>query len=227
MFNYDPARQRAQLSSQGYAHLKGVLSDAFVAHLTQIFERALASHDSESDDWRITGKKRQFVFDFPSEADAEAFRIGMAGLTGIAPERFTISERHIKLYDDAAEPYPAPHKDRSASHFSIGLPIRLPQGSTVAVFPKLDPGPNPEERAVFLSPEPGQDMATLYAAPEADLLHEQVGDVVIFLGSALYHERMKSAGTAVLYIKVNGVGEDPLGENIYAAAPSPAATAAA
>jgi hypothetical protein len=216
MFNYDPASYRADLARDGYVHLKGLLTDDFVAGLQDVFDTALGGGDSESAEWRITGKKRQFVFDFPSDEAAETFRAGMAALTDIAPGDFTISERHIKLYEPEADPYPAPHKDRSASFYSIGLPIRLSDGSSVCVFPELDPGPNTEERAVFLEPAEGQSPADLYAAPEARILNEVVGDVIVFLGSGLYHERMKAAGTAVLYIKVNGEGHDPLGENIYA-----------
>lgn len=47
------------------------------------------------------------------------------------------------------------------------------------------------------------------------MLNEQVGDVIVYLGSAIFHERVRAAGTAVLYIKVKDTGQDPLGENIY------------
>ena len=47
------------------------------------------------------------------------------------------------------------------------------------------------------------------------MLHEKVGDLVVFLGSAIFHERVKAGGAAILYIKVNDAGRDPLGENIY------------
>lgn len=215
IFNYDPGRQRETLRRQGYAHLEGLLTDEFVAYLKDFLASALREASTESADWKITGKKRQFVFDFPSDEAAEAFRVGLAGLTGIDPDRFTISERHLKLYDDAADPWPAPHKDRSASHYSIGLPVRLPEGSSVCVFPDLDPGPNTEERAVFMTAKDDPDLARIYERDDAVMLNEKVGDLVVFLGSALYHERVRAAGTAVLYIKVNGDGVDPLGENIF------------
>ena len=57
----------------------------------------------------------------------------------------------------------------------------------------------------------------IYDSVDALPLHEQLGDMIIFLGSSIYHERIRPRGTAVLYIKVNGQGFDPLGENIYAA----------
>ncbi|MEO0720003.1 MAG: hypothetical protein AAFZ06_14160 [Pseudomonadota bacterium] len=39
--------------------------------------------------------------------------------------------------------------------------------------------------------------------------------MICFLGSALFHERVNPAGAAVLYIKANGDGRDPLGADIY------------
>lgn len=215
MFNYDPAQYRDALARDGYVHLRDLLTQDFIQSLQETFERAMTGDDSESSDWKITGKKRQFVFDFPSRDAAEAFRKGMAELTGIPTEDLTVSERHIKLYDGEANPFPAPHKDRAASSYSIGLPISLSEGSTVCVFPDLDPGLNEEERAVFLAPQDGQSPEDLYASDRAHFLNEKLGDVIVFLGSALYHERVRAAGTAVLYIKVNGDGRDPLGENIY------------
>ena len=40
--------------------------------------------------------------------------------------------------------------------------------------------------------------------------------MIVFLGSSIYHERIRPRGTSVIYIKVNDEGFDPLGENIYA-----------
>ena len=215
LFRYNPARAKAQLKARGYAHLRQVLSPEFEEYLKTFLTEALAKTSLESEDWHIRGKKRQFVFDFPDEAAAEEFRLALTELTEIPYFRFTISERHLKLYDPNAEPFPAPHKDRSASHFSIGLPVRLPAGSTVCMFPDLDPGENPEDHATFLAKGSSEDIRALYASSQAEMLDEAVGDMVVFWGSRIYHERVMGAGTAVLYIKVNGIGEDPLGENIY------------
>ncbi len=216
MFNYDPGDQRSELQAQGFAHLRGVLNADFVAHMRGFLTQALNEADKESQDWKIEGKKRQFVFEFPSVEAANEFRAGMCRLTDIVVDDFTISERHLKVYDDRANPYPAPHKDRSASQFSIGLPVDLADQSTVCVFPDLEPGHNEEDHAIFLGGEDQSNIDTLYASEEAVMLNEKVGDVVVFLGSTLFHERVRAAGTAILYLKVNDAGIDPLGENIYA-----------
>lgn len=215
VFRYDPGAGHAQFAERGFVHLKNVLTAEFLSSLRKFYEASQRDPANEKSEWKILGKKRQFLFEFPSHETAIAFRTGMAGLTGINPKDFTISERHLKVYDASAPPWLSPHKDRSASEISIGLPIRLPKGSSACMFPNLQSGPNLEDHAVFLESDTGTDPEELYQSEGAVMLNEQVGDVIVFLGSAIFHERVRAAGTAVLYIKVNGTGQDPLGENIY------------
>src|SRR5680860_544740 len=150
-FKYDPALHKTQLNEKGYAHLKDVLSAEFITVLTEFYQRAISDSLAENASARITGKKRQFVFDFPSKEMALEFRSGIARLTAMDEEKITISERHLKVYDAATNPWPAPHKDRGASQISIGLPIVLPEGSSICVFPSMDLTPNPNDKAMFLT----------------------------------------------------------------------------
>ena len=215
MFKYNPSVGKADLQAKGYTHLKDVMSDEFKVHLKTFYERCLRETETENKDWKIYGKKKQFVYDFSSDENAKLFRAGMAQLTEIPEDNFTISERHLKVYDKEAERWPAPDKDRNASQFSIGLPIHLPEGSSVCVFPELDPGENENDKAVFLTKNDRSDIADIYKNEKAEMLNESVGDLVAFYGSSIFHERVNSPETAILYIKVNGDGRDPLGENIY------------
>ena len=217
MFLFDPGNHHEEFSSKGYVHLKNILSEDFRAFLDEFYMRSLLNHEKEKDDWKIRGKKRQYLFDFPSGQLAQEFRSAMASLTGIDPEDFTISERHLKVYDGEAAPWPAPHKDRAASEISIGLPVHIPAGSTACLFPQLQFGPNVEEKAIFLTDSDYPDLSHIYQMEEAVMLNEQVGDIIAFLGSSIFHERVRAADTAILYIKVNGSRRDPLGENIFAA----------
>jgi hypothetical protein len=216
VFKRDLLAYRKQLQRDGYILLKDIVSDDFLAALKDFLERSRRGQIAEYGQWRIGGKKHQFLFDFPSPDAANAFRDGLARLTGMTAERIAISERHLKQYEDDAPDYPAPHKDRAASKYSIGLPIHLGPETSVCIFPNLDRTPNSAERAVFMTEQDHPDLEGIYNSPEALLLHEGLGDMVVFLGSTLYHERIRPRGTAVLYIKVNDEGFDPLGENIYA-----------
>lgn len=215
-FKRNLSAYRDQLDRDGYILLKNILSDRFMASLKDFLARSQAGDVPEYGKWRIGGKKHQFLYDFPNQAFAEEFRDGIAALTGLDAEGLTISERHLKQYEADAPDYPAPHKDRGASKFSIGLPIHLGPETSVCVFPTLDRTPNEAERAVFMTEQDHPGLEGIYASPDALPLNEELGDMIVFLGSAIYHERIRPRGTAVLYIKVNDEGFDPIGENIYA-----------
>lgn len=215
VFKVDISDYRDQFDRDGYVVLRGVLSDSFMEHLKQFHQQASAGELEECSAWRVPGKKLQYVFDFPSEAAADQFRAGIAKLTGVREDDITISERHLKQYDEHAEEYPAPHKDRRASGISVGLPIHLGPDTSVCVFPSLDRSENMGDTAMFLSAKPGSDFKALYEADGVSL-REQVGDLIVFHGSSMFHERSRPRGTAVLYIKLNDRGDDPLGENPYA-----------
>lgn len=224
-FKYDLTPFKAELHTNGYVHLKDVLSDAFVEDLKEFNGKAMSLAAEENKSVQVKGKKRQFVFGFSSDETALAFRNGIACLTSMDEDRITISERHLKVYDAQADPWPSPHKDRCASQISIGLPIVLSEGSTVAVFPTLDLSENPNDKAMFISDSEHINSQQAYIEHEAVLLNESVGDLILFNGSSIFHERVNAAGTSVLYIKINDKGDDPLGENIYTAAPASMAAA--
>jgi hypothetical protein len=223
IFRTDPGAYSKQFARDGYVLLKNILSDEFLAHMKAFHAKSKRGEAGEYGSGHIAGKKRQFVFDFPSDAAAMEFRAGIAMLTGMRAEDITISERHLKQYDASAKPWPAPHKDRHASTVSIGLPIDLGPETSVVVFPDYERSPNLEEKAVFMA---AGDPEKLYASKDALALNEELGDMIVFLGSTIFHERVKPAGTAVLYIKLNDKGWDPLGEDIYGAAKRRAVEAA-
>ena len=95
------------------------------------------------------------------------------------------------------------------------MPVYLGPETSVCVFPTLDRSENTADRAVFMNGNGASGIRELYETKGVQL-HESVGDVIVFHGSSMFHERIKPRGTAVLYIKLNDRGEDPLGENIFA-----------
>jgi hypothetical protein len=218
VFKRELGAYRDQLERDGFILLKDILSDGFMATLQDFLDRSRAGTVAEYNTWRIGGKKHQFLFDFPTRDMALAFRDGISDLTGMAQDKLTISERHLKQYENDAPDYPAPHKDRGASRYSIGLPIHLGPETSVCIFPTLDRAPNDSDRAVFMTEQDHPGLEEIYNSPDALPLNEELGDMIIFLGSTIYHERIRPRGTAVLYIKVNDQGFDPLSENIYAPA---------
>jgi hypothetical protein len=215
VFKTDIAQSAGELKARGYVLLRDVLTPEFLSYLKDFLSQAQTGQIAEQGEWRIAGKKQQYVFAFPDDEAAEEFRCALSLLTGLERDRLTISERHLKQYAGDANPYPAPHKDRGASRFSVGLPIHLGPETSVCVFPSLDRSDNLGDRAVFMTPADRDDGANIYNSREAVFLNERIGDMIVFHGSSMFHERVRPAGTAVLYIKINDDGRDPLGENIY------------
>lgn len=216
-FSRNISTAASELAEEGYVNLKGAASSELVAYLENFYETRVTEPGSDLKKGKITGKKKQYLFDFADLKMSDDFRNQICQLLNYDPARLTISERHIKAYDENAARYPAPHKDRSASTFSIGIPIKLCESTSVCIFPNLDRSANDEEHAAFLKGKTPKEIEALYALPETVHLNEQVGDIVVFEGSALFHERSNPAESVVLYIKVNNQGLDPLNENIFEA----------
>jgi len=189
------------------------LSDDFVALLRDYRERIRSGALADIPKWHIPGKKRQYLFDFPSKGFLDAFLAGMSAVSGASPRDLVVGERHFKVYLDEAPTYPAPHVDRRASQYTVGFPIEIPEASQVCFLPHLGLDENREEAARFLDPGPDADMQAFYNDPQIAKARGKLGDMIIFYGSRVYHERINAAGSMILYTKVNAIGSDPLGEN--------------
>lgn len=212
-FSTNMTASRSVLEKQSYIHLQSVLSERFVALLEDHASRIAANESEEIAEWHIPGKKRQFLFDFPSRDFLDGFRAGLADLTGMPADGIIISERHIKVYLDEAGDFPPPHIDRRAAEYTIGFPIRIPDASRVCFFPHFSREENQLERAVYADVSKETDMAAYYGDDRIVKIKGDIGDMIIFSGSTIYHERIRPAGSMILYIKVNASGRDPLGEH--------------
>ena len=212
MFNFDPLRYADSFAEDGFVHIENGLKEDFHAQLVKYVEdRFSEKHLKEF----ARGDKQQALYEFLEQGHYDELRDLVAAVAGVEASSLTLSERHIKEYEPGADPYPLAHKDRFGSEFAVGFSIRVPQGSTLVVYPTDDVSANPfnstiELRASF-SPE---------TLPEPHLKHahrveiqDRPGDVQIFRGSAMWHMRENGAGTTVLYLKLNTYNCDTLGED--------------
>ncbi len=212
-FNTDLHAYRPQLEEESYLHLENILTEEFVSALQSYGRQIAADELAEIEEWHIPGKKRQFLFDFPSRAFLDGFRKGLAELTGRPHDAITIGERHIKVYLQEAPDFSPPHMDRQAAEFTIGFPIHIPDESRVCFFPHMSRKENTEQRAAYAEMPADTDMEQFYDDDRIVKLKGDVGDMIIFHGSTIFHERIKPAGCLILYIKINAAGQDPLGEH--------------
>lgn len=212
-FSFDPRDERDAFAAQGWVHVRGGISEELLDSL-----RALLASSREADALRgpgLAGEKEQHLY-APDDLDdfcAELFDV-VSGVCGLRRDRMTLSERHLKVYDDDADPDPSAHKDRFASQISVGVSIEVPEESRLLLYPDVAREENrllTTGHRASLAPEEQPDVVLASATPVE--IADEPGDVVLFHGSSMWHLRRNSAGAALLYLKCNDFDCDPLGED--------------
>lgn len=213
IFTFEPDDYKRQYAEQGWIHVKGGMSPEFLEALRSFVASRLSA--AKLDSFAIKGKKEQALFEFPAGTDfpAEIFDV-VAVVCGLNRHAMTLSERHVQMYEDDADPDPPAHKDRYPSQVSIGFSIEIPRESRLVLYPYDHRELNPFNKAAALRQclQPSElPEVVLRDAREVELADE-AGDVVMFPGSTTWHLRRRSAGAINLYVKVNDFDCDPLGE---------------
>jgi hypothetical protein len=213
IFGFDPADYRERYAEQGWVHIPGGVDPDFLAVLREFVERRDSHHVEGTG---IGGKKDQALYEFPPETDfpGELFDT-IAALCGLNRDTMTLSERHLKVYNDDAPPEVPAHKDRFASLVSVGLAIEIPTESRLLLYPNHDRGPNPYNVSGSLrdSLEADQLPEVVLRDAQPVEIDDDAGDVVMFPGSDVWHVRRNQASARNLYLKFNDFDCDPLGED--------------
>ena len=212
IFDFSPEDHRATYEAQGWVHVRDGLTPEFLETARRTVADAHAARPLSGRG--IAGAKEQFVFEFPEPQHYEELYDAVVAMCGLDRSTITLSERHIKAYEDDADPDPVAHKDRFASQVSMGLSLEVPKGSHLVLYPEDDVWENPFlNTALRDSLEPDQvPEVVLQGAKEVEI-HDRPGDVIVFRGSAIWHLRRRSASTVNVYLKFNDFGADPLGED--------------
>jgi hypothetical protein len=212
VFAFDPHEYAADYRERGWVHIRDGVTPEFLAAVDEYTKR-LDEHKLERH--RFRGKKEQALFEFPPEVDIDELYDTIATLCGLNRSTVALSERHFQIYDEAANPEPAAHKDRLPSQVSVGLSVTIPEGSRLVLYPDVHRELNPFNTSVGLRRSLQPDdlpEVVLRDAPEVEL-EDRRGDVVAFPGSTTWHLRRRAAGAVNLYFKLNDFGCDPLGED--------------
>jgi hypothetical protein len=214
-FSFDGPMAARSFAEQGWVHLSGGTSPAFFATLVEQVDELVGMRGTRLDGWRIPGKKLQFLWELPPGLTIEALCAAVAEVAGFDPATTVLAERHLKVYDDDAPVCPPAHKDRSASTLTVGIGISIPEASRLVLWPETGRGHNPyPTSAEWRDSRRGTDLPEVVLADVAPIeVDLRAGDVVMFRGAEIYHERYRPAGCSVLYLKFNDVGLDPLGED--------------
>jgi len=213
IFDFDAAALAPTYRDQQWIHVPGGATDEFCDYVRGVVrERSSGGPLSGKG---IAGAKDQFVLEFPRDTDytGEIFD-HVAALCDLRRATMTLSERHIKMYDADAAPNPRPHKDRYASQVAVGVSIEVPEDSRIILYPDDAREVNPLLRAGLidtLPPDEQPEVALRGVSPVE--IADSPGDVQMFPGGEVWHGRRNSAGTVIVYLKMNDFGCDPLGED--------------
>ena len=130
------------------------------------------------------GDKQQAMYQFPDGRDYHAELVAaVAGVCGVEPAALVLSERHIKAYEATAVPDPPAHKDRFASEFAVGFSVRVPEGSTLVLYPRDERAVNPfnssTELRASLRPDALPEKTLAGVVPGAATLRELSDEEII------------------------------------------------
>jgi hypothetical protein len=217
LFTFAPENYAAHYKAHGYALVAGGVNPAFLDFIASALARCEREHDDISARFDKRGRKQQYLFDFPEEPSLVTELVDTMGrLTGLPADELVVSERHIKVYPVDARPDPPPHKDRRASQIAVGIPIVSPSEARLFLYPHHQRFENPfDSYDEFIRSLPEWDRPERSLEGVAPVvLDPQPGDLIAFEGSSIYHERMRAAGSKILYLKLNALGLNPIGENL-------------
>src|ERR1700736_578334 len=169
MFDFDAHRYVDAFAEHGYVHIPSGLPEDFHARLVNYVENSF--NEKHLKDF-ARGDKQQAMFEFLEPQHYDELRETVATVCGVDANSLTLSERHIKEYEPGADPYPLAHKDRFGSEIAVGFSIRVPEGSTLVMYPEDDVSVNPfnstaELRSSF-SPHALPDVS-LKGAPRVEI----------------------------------------------------------
>ena len=219
LFHFVARDYASQFEKDGYALVRNGVTSDFLDYVKDQLNRC--AHEAEDLSPRVEQRrlKQQYLFEFREEDlfDRAVELVTMVGeLTGLPADELVLSERHMKIYRADAPQNPPPHKDRRATQISVGIPLEIPSISRLILYPYHQRGENVFDsydefiRSLPLEQRPENALKGI-APVEVDT---RPGDLIVFWGSSMYHERMGAAGSRVLYLKLNTLGLDPLGENL-------------
>jgi len=139
----------------------------------------------------------------------------MAKTASLPMDKFTLCERHIKVYESNAKAHVPAHKDRVAAQLTVGLPLNIPEGSHIVLWPDDQLTINPlNSTALWRTSLDEKDLPeNVLKDIEPVRVYAEPGDVVLFRGNSIYHERENPANSEVLYLKFNAMRLDPIGED--------------
>jgi hypothetical protein len=215
ILDFAPDKHAATWARQGWLKIEDAVDPEFLSQAERKIQAMRDQQKRGMQEFAFKNKKEQYLYEFTEDEDLDGLYDDISRLTGIDRKKITLCERHVKIYEDNAEPNPVPHKDRLASEVVLGIPILLSSDSYLVLFPTVYRETNPfQSTAEWRSRlSKNEDPAVLLNSIEPTKVHCKRGDIFLFNGAGTFHERINPAGAILLFLKFNGLRMDPIGED--------------
>ena len=214
IFTFNPDDYLEEFAENGFVLIKHAVHADFLA---VAIEQAIEQRKQQKDinNYFFKGKKRQYLCEFD---EWDLYNHGLEALARTAclsEKKITLCERHIKVYEPDAKAHVPAHKDRIAAQLTVGIPLFIPDGSHIVLWPNDHLAINSlNSSALWRSSLDENDLPeNILKDIEPVRVYAEPGDVVMFRGSSIYHERENPANASILYLKLNEMRLDPIGED--------------
>jgi hypothetical protein len=214
IFTFNPGHYQEEFANNGFVLIKnGINTDFLDVAIEQAEKQKIDQKDLNN--LYFKGKKRQYLYEFEEWDFYGSSLEVLAKTAGLAVEKATLCERHIKVYEPDASPKVPAHKDRVAAQLTVGIPLFIPEHSHIVLWPNDHLTINPlNTTALWRSNHDEKDLPeSILDNIEPVRVYAKPGDVVMFRGSSIHHERENPANARILYLKLNAMRLDPMGED--------------
>ena len=214
IFTFNPESYQDEFAKNGFVLIENGVDADFLKAAIEQAEKQKSEH-KDINNQHFKGKKRQYLYEFDEWDFYENGLKTLAKTASLSEEEATLCERHIKVYEtDAVAQVPA-HKDRVAAQLTVGIPLFIPEDSHIVLWPNDHLTINPlNTTALWRSDHDEKDLPeNILKDIEPVRVYAKPGDVVLFRGNSIHHERENPANAQILYLKLNDMHLDPLAED--------------
>jgi hypothetical protein len=214
IFTFNPEDYQDEFSKNGFVLIKNGINADFLAVAIEQAEKQ-KSDNKDISNQHFKGKKRQYLYEFDEWDFYDNGLKTLAKTASLSEEKATLCERHIKVYEPDAAPKVPAHKDRVAAQITVGIPLFIPEDSHIVLWPNDHLTINSlNSTALWRSDHDEKDLPeNILKDIEPVRVYAKPGDVVLFRGSSIHHERENPANAQILYLKLNAMRLDPLAED--------------
>ncbi|MDA2909532.1 hypothetical protein MYX04_01220 [Nitrospiraceae bacterium AH_259_D15_M11_P09] len=202
MFSFDPKPYKGELVKEGWLFFPNGCSRKFLERLESFTESLLGGEAQD-----------EYAF-IPDHEELKIYFTTLQILTGNTD--FTMCRNHVSIYKDVEGDLLA-HKDRHSLRYSCGIGIRATPQSRLLLWPDAP-------RDINMHPH-YKDYEDAYGGYEninkilksfiPKSINLQRGDVILFLGDEVFHQRTNPNGVVMYYLTSNTLGVIDRAPNRY------------